>query len=357
MMAQGNDGAVAAFHLDQFYSASAVFTAADVGSVLVLVKAANGANMGTFLITGLGHDIAGSVTLENKSFVPWAGVIETGIAWVLVRGQKEYPITEILSSTALMVDGDIPLTPFPMSWAIRKKELTISNIPGGVLFGEAANTMQSDEVHVGGCTDFYVRGANTTSLSQNFLNIVDETPFVSSETGNTVLATFPGVSCFLFDPNVDFVSTGVRPGMYLIVKASHEGNEGVYQIVSVGVDPTGHTGVTWSNNFIQVDSIVPFPGLATDYVSYVIQAAIDIDLISPKNIRGTGAGGITGQLSNVFTTATDIDFDSMGVSVGDTLRILSGADAGDYQITVVSGVGNRDLTLSRQTLHTTRWKS
>ena len=41
----------------------------------------------------------------------------------------------------------------------------------------------------------------------------------------------------------------------------------------------------------------------------------------------------------------------MGVSVGDTLRILSGADAGDYQITVVSGVGNRDLTLSRQTLH------
>ena len=206
-------------------------------------------------------------------------------------------------------------------------------------------------MHVGGCTDFYVRGANTTPLNQNFLNIVDETPFVSSETGNTILAVSPHASCFLFDQNIDFVSTGVRPGMYLIIKASHEANEGVYKIIGVGVDPTGHIGVTWSNNYIQVDSSNPFPGLDSDSVSYVIQAAIDVDLISPKNIRGTGNGGITNQLSYVFTTATALDFGSMRVAVGDTLRILSGADAGDYQINAVSGVGNKDLTLSRQTLH------
>ena len=121
-VAQGTDGSVDPSYLSQFYSASAKFTVDDIGSVLMLVSAVNGANIGTFLITGMGNDIAGSVYLENTSLVPWAGVSETGIVWVLVKGQKEYPILEVLSpGSALRVDGNIPVSTFPMSWSIRRK--------------------------------------------------------------------------------------------------------------------------------------------------------------------------------------------------------------------------------------------
>ena len=358
MIAQGGDGQVNTSYLTEFVSPLAKFTSTDIGSVLVLVKASHAANMGMFKISGMGTH-ANSVFLQTLSLATWAGVVETGISWVLLRGQAEYPIEEVLSNQELRVTGAMPVSPSPVSWTLRKKELTISNIPGGIVFGDQANTMPSNEVHIGGCTDFYVRGAGTSALVQEIPNIVDEAPLVSSETG-TVEAAAP---LYLFDTNVDFVAMGVRPGMYLHVKASQvtsPSNMGTYTIARVGVGPDGLIGGTWSGHYIQLQKAVPFPNTTSnDVVVYVIQASVNVDLVAPKNIRGAGDTGTTVQLSNVFTTTDSIDFQAIGVAAGDVLRILDGADVGDYAVTAVAGTGNTDLILSRTTLHSTvgvRWE-
>ena len=353
-VAYANDGSIDPYWLNEFSSVTAGFSSDDIGSILVLVKASNPANMGVFRITRLGIGTRNSVALERNSvpldmlaLTPWSGVAEDGITWLLIRGQREYSIEEVLSTTELRVAGDIPVATYNHAWSLRKKELTLSNIPGGVLFGEQANTMQSDEIHVGGCTDFYVRGAETAAQTLTLSDIVDESPLISSDTG----AIYGSAHAFLFDANVDFVAMGVRPGMQLTVKKSSAGNDGTYTIVRVGADVTGNPYSTNASHWIQVDVTAPFQS-GTDLVaSYEIRAAVTIDLNAPKHIRGSSGTGQTARLSNVFSTTDSVDFSSISVAAGDTLSLLDGADAGDYTVRAVSGTGNRDLTLSRVTLH------
>jgi hypothetical protein len=351
-VAQGNDGSVNVSFLGEFISPTAVFVPSDVGKMLVMMQSAHTENLGKFLITGLGTH-PNTVTLKTVANVNWVGAAEgSDILWILIRGQEEYLIEEVLApgnALRLASDHKIELTPYPISWAIRKKELTLSNIPGGIVFGDQANTMPSDTIHVGGCTDFYVAGTGTSTSLMTLSNVVDGEPLVSSDMGSISLAYTP--PRLLYDGSVNFVTSGVQPGMLVKILTDGAGNEGTYTVVRVGADPDGSVSTPLSPHYLQVDR--DFTGTVSENgVEYSIHAAVVIDLLEPKTVKGAGIEGNTVQLSNVFTTYDFVDFSALGVAVNDILRILTGADAGDYLVTAVSGTGNRDLILSKPTTST-----
>ncbi|CAB4130605.1 Baseplate protein J-like [uncultured Caudovirales phage] len=340
--AYGVDGQVAT--QGYFQSLTVSFTDADIGAILVLVSAVNTLNKGVFKIdTVVGTNV---VTLIDSAGSAWVGSAETGIVWLLLRGQRQTLISEVLSTNELLLESAIATTPHPLSWTIRRKELTLSNIPGGMLFGDQANTMQSDEVHIGGCTDFYVRGTDVTPQTLVLPAIEDEFPLVKSNTGETKVA----YNSFLFDSSVDFVASGVLPGASLTIKSGV--NAGTYKILRVGLDPA--YGGSYSPHYVQVDVTGPLFSDTLEVLdnTYVIVGSITLDLISPYSMKGIGSYGQSAQASKVFTTTDGVDFVALGASVGDVLRIKEGLDAGDYSITAFSGTGNRNLLLSRTIAHT-----
>ena len=342
-MAFGIDGVIATPYFSRLISASAVFTSDDVGR---LISIRGGSNNGIYKIDSVVSPT--TVTLiDPLTELYFVGVAETGITWALLRAQRQLQIAALMGSTELKLATPIPLAASQMSWTIRKKELTISGMPGGIIFSADAQavSIQSDQVHIGGCTDFYVRGAGTQTLDLNLSAIEDEEPLVTSATGVT---NYDGDGGWYFqDPNVDFVAAGVTFGMSLVISGTNAGTDaGTRRILRVGIDVTGQPNV----NSVQVDS--PLSTTISD-VQYDITGNLTIDLINPKTIRDTGLHGRTIQLGHVFTTADFVDFVAFGTEVGDTLRILIGPDAGDYTVTGISGTGNRNLLLSRFTTTTT----
>ena len=343
-MAFGIDGVIATPYFSRLISASAVFTSDDVGR---LISIRGGSNNGIYKIDSVVSPT--TVTLVDPlTELYFVGVAETGITWVLLRTQRQTQIAsfDAGSPTELKLATPIPLTANQMSWTIRKKELTISGIPGGIIFSADAQavSIQSDQVHIGGCTDFYVRGAGTQTLDLNLSAIEDEEPLVTSAKGTTNGVGGGAGSWYFQDQFVDFVAAGVTAGMSLVTFLGTDA--GTRRIVRVGISSTGSPDA----HSIQVDS--QFSNDLTECVQYAIVGNLTIDLINPKTIRDTGLHGRTIQLGQVFTTSDLVDFLAFGTEVGDTLRILTGQDAGDYSITAITGTGHRNLSLSRFTTTT-----
>ena len=338
----GTDGVVSPPNLSYFSSASAAFTSEDVGR---LISIEGTSNTGLYVITAV---LASTVVvLENPlTSLPFAGVDEAGIPWTMLRAQRQTLIAALMGPTELKLATPIPLNSNLMSWTIRKKELTISGMPGGIIYSADAKavSIQSDEVHIGGCTDFYVRGSSTNTLDVTLDNITDEEPLLSSNTGIIENALLPGYNQYFTDPNVDFVASGVQPGMSLVIPIGTDA--GTYMIVEVGFNSAGSA----EPHYIRTTANF---GTARSDIQYSIVDDVNIDLVSPKTIRTSGLEGQTVQLGQIFTTADLVDFVAFGAAVGDTLRILTGPDAGDYGILGFTGTNNRNLTLSRPTSATT----
>ena len=340
-MAFGVDGVISLPSLNTLSSVSAAFTNDDVGNLISIRGGLS--NNGTYKIASVLSPIA--VTLVDVvTGLPFVGVIGGGIFWVLLRSQRQTQISELLGAKELKLATPIPLTTNQMSWTIRKKELTISGMPGGIVFSADAQavSIQSDQVHIGGCTDFYVRGAGTQTLDVTLSAVEDEEPLITSATGVTNAAVDGG--WYFQDLNVDFVAAGVTFGMSLVTFLGADA--GTRRILRVGIDYTGAS----NPHSIQID--LPL-STSTSGVQYDIVGNLTIDLINPKTIRDTGVHGQTIQLGQVFSTADLVDFSVFGTEVGDTLRILGGPDAGDYLITAITGTGHRYLALSRSTTTTT----
>ena len=339
-MAFGVDGVISVSSLSTLRSVSAVFTSGDVGN---LISIRGGViNNGIYEIDSIVSPT--SVTLKDPlTGLPFIGLAGTGIVWALLRAQRQTQIAALMGPTELKLSTPIPFTANQMSWTIRKKELTISGMPGGIVFSADAQavSIQSDQVHIGGCTDFYVRGAGTQTLDVTLSAVEDEEPLITSATGITN-AIVDG--WYFQDPNVDFVAAGVTFGMSLVTFLGVDA--GTRRILRVGID---HTGAS-NPHYIQVDSQL---STSKSGVQYDVVGNLTIDLINPKTIRDTGLHGQTIQLGQVFTTANLVDFLAFGTEVGDTLRILTGPDAGDYSITAITGTGHRNLSLSRSTTATT----
>lgn len=334
----GTDAEVPSSALDHLIVPDADFTSEDVGMMLVTPSAVNPGNVGVAKIQAISSNV--EVQLDR------AGVAESNVPYILMRPPKDYEIEEVLGSGELRVNGMLPVDRQALIWSIREKKLTLSDIPGGIIFSlNGTVEIQSDEIHIGGASDFYVRGTGVEAKELSLVAISDESPLVRALTLETKSAA--GYEEFVRDQTKDFVDLGVQPGMSLVIESGVDA--GTKTILRVGITkPTG-APVGTERQHLQV-----YPALtstASD-LRYRIVDDIDIDLNQPKTRRGEGTDLQTLQLSSTVTTFSAVDFLALGTEVGDTLELLDGEDKGTYPVTGTSGTGNKNLLINGQLIST-----
>lgn len=317
------------------------FEAEDVGKMIVLIDA-SASNAGTAIITG--------VSSATEVQIDRAGVVESGMSWMLVRPPVDVLIESVVGPRELRLSEEFPVDRQGLIWSVRKKEITISDIPGGIVFSDdaAAISIRSDEVHIGGASDFYVRGTSVEEKELVLLSISDETPLLTDD-------DLVGVAAYdewAYAPGKDWAALGVRVGYSLVIESGN--NAGTRTIVRVGKGPTGGAGA--DSEYLQFD--VP---LTSDDPSmrYRIVDDIDINLREPRTVRGTGTDLQTVQLSQQVTTSSATDFLALGAEVDDTLKIVEGPDAGTYTVVDITGTGNKNLSIDAgmtATANNVRWE-
>lgn len=237
-----------------------------------------------------------------------------------------------------------------LRWSIRKKTLTLSDIPGGILFPDGPSgtiTVPDDEIHIGGATDVHVRATGFDAVTIVLDDVADDVP----ESSGTLLTTEISGSDTVFrlsDFMLDVDYTSADELFQLLQRASAEGmslqvqeapNAGVFRIVSV-------TQVTTDNPIILTD---PQPTVVSAVTSrWKISDEINIDLVDPKETKVSGTDMNTVQNSDLVSTVGATDFDMLGVAKDDVLRITEGPDAGDSVILQdPSATGNTTLQIDK----------
>lgn len=233
------------------------------------------------------------------------------------------------------------------AWALRKLELTLSGIPGGILYPDGPNgtvSVPPDQVHIGGCTDILVRGSafDTASLALDLA--IDDKPLLEGTQARLANGSRIFVDDYKLGVNYSsddeigkiFLETGVRS--YAIEILDGPG-AGIYRALSCALTPL-------TTRFLVTP---PIPTTIPGFYRWRLIDEIHVDLVEPKQTRLEGNFGKTVQNVSVFTTssAPPIDFDALGVSEGDTLRILSGLDKGDRKIEAISPPFYTQLVVDR----------
>lgn len=335
MLAGAGNCQVPAPRLNHIIITGAKFTDDDVGGLINIIGKVGGsplaANEGICKIL--------SITNPDEVEVDRIGAAEADLIWIVLRPPYQIEIDEVMTSQELKLKGVLPVDLSMFTWSIRQKQLTISDIPGGILYNDiSANiVIQPDEVHIGGASDFFVRGTGVEKRDLVIPSILDEAPLAR---GLNMVADIARPE-FVMAPGVDFVALGVKVGHSVVLETGV--NAGTKTILRTGYLPSGGGGD--AVNWLQITPAITSTDLA---VRYKVINEIDINLREPRTIRGLGADLETFQLDTFVTTASAEDFLAAGAQSGDTLHIKEGNDKGKYTITGVSGMGNRDLLLSAQ---------
>jgi hypothetical protein len=224
-------------------------------------------------------------------------------------------------------------------WSLRKAELTLSSIPGGILFPDGPQgtvAIADDEIHIGGTTDMYIRG---TGFDENTIildNVTDDDKELSGLQAQPAALPQLAVDGFLLADLVTGTDYSINSETFrLLDRAGRDGltlqivagltstNLGVYRVV----------GVSQINGQPVELQVSPTPPAidGTDYRWHLFDQ-VNIDLIDPKETRITAGGLVTTQNSDIVQASPSINFSGLGVAEGDTLRILQGPDAGDYRL-------------------------
>lgn len=220
-------------------------------------------------------------------------------------------------------------------WTLRKKELTLSSIPGGIIFPDSANgtvSIPDNQIHIGGTYDVHVRGSSFDDGTLVLANVTDDEPLLSgvqliveAGTPNVVKLTelVLGTDYDVNDATYNVLRSAELLSYTLRIMDGPSGVVGNYRILSVtqlsGLPPTLTLTPEPSN-----------PGL-TEYRWQVLDA-INVDLIEPKETLITGSDLRTLQGSAIVDTTGGTNFDTYGAAEGDTLRILNGPNTGDYSL-------------------------
>lgn len=244
---------------------------------------------------------------------------------------RDLAVLRLVDSTTIDVAEQV-MQPFGTgkSWMLRKKELTLSGIPGGILFPDSSAgtvSIPEGEVHVGGHYDVSVRGSDFDTATLVLENISDASPAVSGKLLTfTAAATATltdlvlGTSYAVGDTTYNALADAKKYGFTLqVLTGVNAGNYRVLEVVqSTGISPV-----------LTLDTGTPVvPGT----YKWRLVDVIDIDLVEPKDTRVSGGDLQSVQNQDVLSTAGSTDLMALGVSVEDTLRIENGADASDYVV-------------------------
>lgn len=259
-------------------------------------------------------------------------------SWLGAPPARDVAVKTVVSSNTLeLADQIIPIAQTGITWELRKNELTLSKIPGGILFPDGPNgevTVPDGEIHVGGMTDIYLRGTVLDTSTLAISNVTDDDPLLSGvlsqsagasqvELGDYVLS--PGLGANYVSGDATYQLLASLPTANVALQIVTGPAAGTYRIQSVNQTPGASPVITI------VGTIPVFSP-----VRWRIVDVIDIDLNEPKETRLSGNDLDTLQGSTTVTTTSGADFANYGVAQGDTLRILNGNDAGDFTITSVT---------------------
>ena len=228
----------------------------------------------------------------------------------------------------------------PCVWTLRQQSLSLSGIPGGILYPNQPDgtvTVPNNQVHIGGCTDVFVRAAAFDSDSLVISSIVDDRPLLSGvDLGfEHIVPPFPTDQVVQLLDLVMGVAGGYTLGdstWTALNDAATYGytlqildppNAGSYRILEV----------VQANGSSPVLVISPAFTFVPGSFRWRISSSIFIDLVEPKETKISGSDLRTVQGQNVVTTTSGVDFSDYGVGQNDVLRITSGLlIVGDYVV-------------------------
>lgn len=310
------------------------------GGLGSLVSSGNG---GSIVNDGVGGAFSRRFSTSEVSFITLIGspgpapsgfVLTVFDAYGATDDVREFDVITIISATEIEVEDqvfDFNTTAGSVRWTLRKRELTLSDIPGGILFPDSANgsvTIQDDEIHIGGTTDVHIRGAQFEESTLVLDAVVDDEPLLNGLLLSSITTTTISLGDFVLDSNYSVDDTTFlaleradREGLSLQILAGP--NAGVFRVVLV-VQATGLSPVVTVTPAVTVAPSGP--------VRWRLVDELNIDLVDPKETRISDSDLETIQGSDLITTTVGTDFDELGVAKDDILRILTGPDAGDLTI-------------------------
>jgi hypothetical protein len=264
-----------------------------------------------------------------------AGATPDGYYVTLVYGSpptfQDARVVEVISNTDILVDHEFPSFPLAVSWALRRRELTISDIPGGITLPDTPEgdlVIDGGGVHIGGKTDVYIAG-ETAEETVALLGISDENPLAKGFDAETVASP---------DPDAEWVTINDPTGGAAALFAAIEG--GTFSLVltegsDVGSYPIRDARIVGPT----VEVRVPLEMTGTQGgISWRIVDEIDVELTEPKDIKVDGGDMVLVAGNNLVTTFSSTNFIDANVQQNDTLRIEGDLVGGDYTIDVVGPV-------------------
>lgn len=234
-------------------------------------------------------------------------------------------------------------------WALRRKELTLSNIPGGILYPNTARgelTIYDNEVHVGGMSDLFVRGTDVDTKTLVLSAVTDEEPVLF---GNELQVVSTDGDIQLNDL---ILGTNYEEGdaTYLAIEEAYRQNYSVHIL-------NGPTGVPGAYRIIAAAqtlgnppslTLSPAPTQVAGSYRWKIVDILDISLHESRDVKLTGSDANLTKGSASVSFTSGLDLTSFGVGVGDIFRVKKGNSSGDYTIKQVVSPFFSTLLLDRQ---------
>ncbi len=256
-------------------------------------------------------------------------------------------LTVIDSLTLDMAQQVMALSATGVGFTLRQNVLTLSSIPGGILFPNQPDGtvhVPNGTVHIGGCVDVYVLDPSIVSSQLIITDLFDDEPLLqgvamtlTSSTSVTLTDFILGTSYSVGDDTYNALASA--PALNLSIQILDPPDAGGYRV----------TGVTQTLGLSPVLVITPaLPAVVVGNFRWRLSSSIYVDLLEPKETRVSGSDLRTILGSAVVTTVSGTDFDAYGVSAQDTLVITSGVlIVGSYVVEEVDTPFFAQLTLDR----------
>jgi len=249
-----------------------------------------------------------------------------------IETSRDLEVRRVIDANTLDLEEQVLIQgALTLPWTLRRKELTLSGIPGGVLFPDGANgtvVIPDDTVHIGGMDDIHVRATDFDDATLTLQNVADDEPVLSGVQGRVTAINQVTLSDHVLDVNYVFgdavyesLADAAAEGFSLQIVEGP--NAGTHRVVSVSQLTLGAPVLTLAENLVLVEATNRRWRLFDD---------INVDLVDPKETRISDDDLVTTQGSDIVTTLAGTDFDAYGVAKGDTLRIVEGPEQGDFGI-------------------------
>jgi hypothetical protein len=266
---------------------------------------------------------------------------------------RDLRVSRVINQTTLeLADQVVYPATATGHWTLRRAELRLADIPGGILFPDGPNgtvAIEPDKVHIGGMSDFLIRSSGLSSGVLVIDQASDDAPALQGTQLVLVTNLSPPPASFV-TLNDYVLGTNYQQGDGIhraLLEAKERQNSleilegvaaGVYRILDV-VQLLGASPILYLD---------PLAVVAAGTYRWRIVQQLTIDLVDPRETRVEGSNGQTVQGEDTFTTESGVDFQELGVSEKDVLRITSGPDAGDFLVKEVTPPFYTTLRLDRE---------